>query len=154
VNTASYTGNFKVIGDIEVTGLVRRNGEVFESITPQWNVPSAGKIYFNPNGVSPFVGIGTTNPTKTLDVVGDISYTGNLIRDNQVLNFGLGAWNGDISGTIYYGGSVNNRVGVGAGFGQGIVARGVVHAWGLSQFNIQSSLPWDQNNGIRIGLLN
>lgn len=151
IDTASFSGNFKILGDIEVTGLVRRNGEVFESITPQWNVNSPGKIYFNPVGISPNVGIGTSVPTRALEVVGDISYTGNLVRNNQILNFGLGAWDGNTSGTIYYGGNVNNRVGVGSGFGPDITARGVIHAWGISQFNTQSSSPWDPINGIRIG---
>jgi hypothetical protein len=159
VDTTSYTGNFKVIGDIEVTGLVRRNGEIFESITPQWsNTTTQGKIYFNIENTPIFVGIGTSNPTRTLDVKGDIAYTGELVRNGQILNFGLAAWNGDKSGTIFYGGNDNNRIGVGEGFGfvggtqTPIPARASIHAWSLSTYN--SNIPtetWNPNMGIRVG---
>ncbi|MCB9988796.1 MAG: tail fiber domain-containing protein [Rhodospirillales bacterium] len=41
-----------------------------------WSAGAGDDIYYNSG--TPMVGIGTTNPTVTLDVVGDIQYTGSL----------------------------------------------------------------------------
>lgn len=163
----TYSGNFKVIGDIEVTGLVRRNGEIFESITPQWtNTTTPGKIYFNNETNTVLVGIGTTNPqtppgallSNTLSVNGNISYTGDIFRNGARLDFGFGAWTGEKTGTIFYGGGDENRVGVGAGFvktegsaASTIPAKATIHAWSLSSINEITNESWDANMGIRIG---
>lgn len=157
IQTSSYTGNFKVVGDIEVTGLVRRNGEIFESIVPTWNPVSAGgteitgRIYYNPGGnIDVLVGIGTSTPTvpsgvsgNSLVVNGNILYTGDIYKGSQKLDFGFGAWTGDKSGTIYY----SNKVGIGSGFADGVVANGTLHVWDTSI--TQSS--WNPDSGIRIG---
>jgi microcystin-dependent protein len=147
----SYSGNFKVIGDIEVTGLVRRNGEVFESITSQWNPAGESSIYYSSLSGSSRVGIGITNPTSTLDVAGDISFTGDIIQDGNVLNLGDSVWNKDENeSTVFYGG-FNARVGIGNGFLSGKQggnnASGRLHVWDVSL------LPdrWDPDRGIRIG---
>lgn len=167
VQSTSYTGNFKVVGDIEVTGLVRRNGEVFESITPQWsNTNTPGKIYYNLDDTTILVGIGTSDPQtpagallkNTLSVAGNISYTGDIYRNGARLDFGFGAWTGDKSGTVFYGGGDNNRIGVGEGFvksedtsAPSIPAKATIHAWSLSTYNSVNAESWNQNMGIRVG---
>lgn len=49
-DVVTYTGNFKIEGDVEISGLVRRGNQIFDAITPQWaalaNFP--GRIYYSP----------------------------------------------------------------------------------------------------------
>jgi hypothetical protein len=59
---------------------LRDGSEVIEIANNSWDSVDGG-IYTTPN-----VGIGTTNPTKELDVNGDINYTGNLYKDGQLVS--------------------------------------------------------------------
>ena len=108
-----------VVGDINYTGNLRRNGVVLQNFSGNYNdltnVPkitwelSNGNIY-NLNTAN--VGIGTSNPRSKLDVNGDINFTGNLRSNGNIINFFSGDYNDLFNipsySTVAYSGSFND----------------------------------------------
>jgi hypothetical protein len=91
------SGNVNVInGNIYKNGTLFTGSSGFNNAVSFWNNRSSN-IYFN-NG---FVGIGTNNPSKTLDVVGDFSVTGSFYVNNKSLSLILSLWN-NTNYSIYY----------------------------------------------------
>ena len=91
------SGNVNVInGNIYKNGTLFTGSSGFNNVVSFWNNRSSN-IYFN-NG---FVGIGTNNPSTTLDVVGDFSVTGNFYVNNKSLSLILSLWNNS-NYSIYY----------------------------------------------------
>jgi len=97
-----------VVGDINYTGNLRKNGVLFKNFSGNYNdlsnVPkitwelSNGNIY-NLNTAN--VGIGTSNPRSKLDVIGDINFTGNLRSNGNIVNIFSGNYN-DLSNLPSY----------------------------------------------------
>ena len=89
-----------VVGDINYTGDLIKNGVSFKSFSGNYNdltnIPLItwelinGHIY-NLNKAN--VGIGTSNPRSKLDVIGDINFTGDLKSNNIKVNFFSGNYN-------------------------------------------------------------
>ena len=97
-----------VVGDINYTGNLRRNGLIFRSFSGDYNdLSNLPKItwelsnahLYNLNNAN--VGIGISNPRSKLDVNGDINYTGNLRSNGNIINFFSGNYN-DLSNLPSY----------------------------------------------------
>jgi hypothetical protein len=82
INTTNPTKSLEVVGDVWVSNLTTGNinftGDLYQNGTlfsgsSQWT-DSGSNVYFTGGNV----GINTTNPTKSLEVVGDTLITGNL----------------------------------------------------------------------------
>jgi hypothetical protein len=84
IGTDSTSYNLEVVGDINFTGSLYQNGTEFVSGgggSSVWTSNEDSTIYYSSNDV----GIGTTNPTKNLEVFGDIKST-NYILDIDYTN--------------------------------------------------------------------
>ena len=99
VNVTGTEGQLLLITDDITSGSIFAVNDV--SGMPSIDVDATGTIQLAPFGENEFVGIGTTNPTSKLDVVGDTNLSGNLsvsgistfagdidLLDNNVLSFG------------------------------------------------------------------
>jgi hypothetical protein len=89
-----------VVGDINYTGNLRQNGNLFTG--SQWATNSSNLYILSSN-----VGIGTSNPAYKLDVVGDINYTGNLRQNGNIFTGSQWATN---SSNLYI---LSSNVGIG-----------------------------------------
>jgi hypothetical protein len=76
VSTPAYP--LHVIGDINFTGIMRKNGAEYGHKDSKWTPSGAAAYIMNSN-----VGIGTNNPQHLLDVNGDINYSG-ILKKNGV----------------------------------------------------------------------
>jgi len=79
INNTSPQYALDVNGDINFSGIFRKDGASY--ISSQWLSPSSNILYYGTSS-SISVGIGTTNPTFTLDVDGDSRISGKLITDS------------------------------------------------------------------------
>jgi hypothetical protein len=71
------------VGNITLTGaLYQSNGSVLTSSSP-WLLNGSSTYYTNTSGTN-YVGIGTSSPNYTLDVVGDINLSGNLRQNGSL----------------------------------------------------------------------
>jgi len=114
--TLNYDNNnnysFVVSGNINViNGNIYKNGILFTGNSGNYNTFSfwnnnTSNIFYN-NG---FVGIGTNNPKKTLEVIGDISLTGNIYINNTLLSSKLISWDNS-SNSIFYN-KISSKVGI------------------------------------------
>ena len=108
-----------VVGDINYTGNLKRNGITFKSFSGNYNdlsnLPqilwelSNGNL-FNCNSAN--IGIGSRIPKSKLDVNGDINFTGDLRKNGKVINIFSGNFN-DLSNIppfakVAYSGSFND----------------------------------------------
>jgi len=75
VGIGTTTPGYKldVSGDINFTGTLRQNGTAFSGGSSQWTT-GGYSIYYNSPG---YVGIGTTNPQRKLDVITNLTGAGN-----------------------------------------------------------------------------
>jgi len=71
IGTSTPQNELNVIGDINATGLIYGNGSQLTGISAGLWSENAADIYYNDGNV----GIGTTTPQNTLNVVGDINVT-------------------------------------------------------------------------------
>jgi hypothetical protein len=71
IGTRSPAFPLDVVGNLNITGNYMRNGA--QLVTSQWTTVNTSNIYYNNN--NGLVGIGTTTPSYTLHVVGDIYAT-------------------------------------------------------------------------------
>jgi hypothetical protein len=100
-----------VVGDINLTGIIRQNGIPY--IGSQWSNTDSNVFLLSSN-----VGIGTSNPSSKLHVIGntiiegDIDISGNLLRNGFPLAGGGsgGGWLSDVS-NVFIG--PNSNVGIG-----------------------------------------
>jgi hypothetical protein len=106
IGFGTTTPNYKldVVGDINYTGNLLKNGELVSQSESQWTT-SVNDIYYT-NGN---VGIGSTMPNYKLDVVGDINYTGNLLKNGELVSQSESQWTTSVN-DIYY---TNGNVGIG-----------------------------------------
>jgi hypothetical protein len=96
-------------GNLNFTGDLYQNGSLFSG-SSQWS-DSASNVYFTGGNV----GINTTNPSKTLHVVGDtlvsnlttgnINFTGNLYQNGSLFS-GSSQWSDSGSNVYFTGGNV------------------------------------------------
>lgn len=123
------------------------------SITPNWFAVSASTGNYNVSGdltvdtsvlsvdsTNDRVGIGKTNPSYKLDVVGDINYTGTLYNNGVAFSGGAGggACSWTTSGSnIYY---LSGRVGV-----------AISNVAAPLHVGTSSTTDWSVNDGIRVG---
>jgi predicted nucleic acid-binding Zn-ribbon protein len=83
-NEINFNSNIDVSGDINFTGTLYQDGVEFTSGgggSSLWSSSSSNIYYTSGN-----VGIGINNPTKTLDISGDINFTGTLYQDGNVFS--------------------------------------------------------------------
>ena len=109
IYTNSYVGigntlpaySLDVNGDINLTGKIFQDGEElsFDFSSP-WTFDDP--LYLHTNR---FVGIGTAQPAYSLEVVGDLNFTGNLYQDGVRLQ-GVSQWTEISEDTLYYEGNV------------------------------------------------
>ena len=107
-----------IVGDMNlINGNIYHNGVLFEG-TGQFGGSIAGweltetSIYYKGLSSS-YVGIGTTNPSRTLTVQGDIGLTGNIYVNDQLLinDFVLWSANKNSNSHIYYN-EIGGKVGI------------------------------------------
>ena len=81
IGTTTPQKTLDVNGDISFNGNLYQNGIIFTGGggTSLWTENSSN-IYFSTGNV----GIGTTSPSKKLDVVGDIAFTGDLYKNGNI----------------------------------------------------------------------
>lgn len=93
-DTGGYVGightspsyNLDVSGDINFTGDIFKNGVIQKLGKWTTSTTNTNEIYYNLGNV----GIGKTNPNHTLDITGDINFTGEIFKNGQVQTFGDG----------------------------------------------------------------
>ena len=111
VGTVNITDSLNVSGTIEATTFIGDGSSLtgISSATPPWN-SSGTNVYLNDSTAK--VGIGTASPATTLDVIGNITFRGNLNVTGSTY-FGTQSFtNIDASGNIVGKGNItiNNTV--------------------------------------------
>jgi len=100
--TPGYT--LDVSGNINFTGSLLEDGNPYSGYT-QWSNGTSGAIYYDTGSV----GIGTATPAYTLDISGNINFTGSLLEDGNPFS-GTTQWSNGTSNAIYY---ASGNVGIG-----------------------------------------
>jgi cytoskeletal protein CcmA (bactofilin family) len=100
--TPGYT--LDVSGNINFTGSLLEDGNPFSGTT-QWSNGTSNAIYYDTGSV----GIGTATPAYTLDISGNINFTGSLLEDGNPFS-GTTQWSNGTSNAIYY---ASGNVGIG-----------------------------------------
>jgi hypothetical protein len=93
-----------VRGDINMVGDLYSNS--VRMVSSQWIGSNTSQLYVSPNTT---IGIGTTVPTRTLDVRGDINFTGALYSNDQL--YISSQWTGNDGDVLTV--SPGTRIGVG-----------------------------------------
>lgn len=76
IGTTAPSKELDVVGNINLTGDIYKNGAVWNPTTNQWTT-SGSNIYYNDGNV----GIGSAVPIKKLDVGGDLNLTGDIYKN-------------------------------------------------------------------------
>ena len=76
--------NVAVMGDIVLTGNILKNGNPFQSGTPGLSNTSTAVYVLSGSNF----GIGTSTPSSTLDVAGNVNFTGSLTRNGVAFQSG------------------------------------------------------------------
>ena len=113
INTTSPGYNLDVIGSINFTGSLLQNGTVYGGGSSQWTTVNTNEIYYNAGNV----GIGLTNPNYTLDVGGNINFTGSLYQNGTIYGGGSSQWN-LLNNNVYYS---SGSVGIGTNSPSGLL---------------------------------
>ena len=85
IGTKTPTKKLHIIGDINYTGDLFKNGNIID--TPWKMDTKTNNIYYNIGNI----GLGTQTPNKRLEVIGDISFSGTLYQGNSEFTSGGGA---------------------------------------------------------------
>jgi len=106
VHTSNPTYTVDVTGDINFTGSIYNNGIPYSSGTQsQWSSDGSSVFILNSN-----VGIGTSTPFSTLDVIGDINFSGNIYNNGIPYSSGTPSqWSSD-SSNVYI---LDSNIGIG-----------------------------------------
>ena len=99
VGFATFRNNVSIAGSADINGNINFNGSLFQNNQPfiasRWTSGDGTNIYRLSN-----VGIGTTNPTQELDILGDIRVRGGIydknnssgVVNNVLSSDGFGGW--------------------------------------------------------------
>ena len=100
IGTNKPLTSLHVVGDINYTGFLKKNGKTFRSFSGNYNDLTNKPILnwelknanlYNINTAN--VGIGTSDPISKLDVNGDINFTGNLRNNGNIIKIFSGNYN-------------------------------------------------------------
>jgi hypothetical protein len=130
ISTATLNiSNGLTTGNINFTGILSQNGTPY--VNSQWIGTSGTTLYYNTSGTA-LVGIGTSNPSYNLDVVGSIHsdnaiftsltsnniyFTGEIYKNGLIYGGSTGGissqWVGSSGSLIYFGSTGSVFVGIG-----------------------------------------
>lgn len=152
-DAVTYTGNFKIEGDVEISGLVRRGNQVFDAITPQWSNLALypGRIYYSPglnkdpNNLYTSVSISSVNLTSIPSLVGPL-----------FISPGLSYEIGDKVKFIYTGDSTKYFTFIVTGYNTntGAIAGTFDSSSGTGTYNSWNVYLFDPQTRVGIGTLN
>ncbi|MCR4316323.1 MAG: hypothetical protein NUW37_08245, partial [Planctomycetes bacterium] len=103
IGTTTPSSALDIAGDINFTGTLYQNGSPFSAGGGSLWTDAGSVIYYDGN-----VGIGTASPASSLDVVGDINFTGTLLQNGSPFSAGGGSvWTDNLGDISYSGGAVS-----------------------------------------------
>ena len=108
VSTGSLNAVGITAGNINFTGSLYKDGDLY--ISSQWTGTTGTLVYYGTSG-SELVGIGTSDPSYTLDVNGNINFAGALYKNGDL--YISSQWTGTTGSLLYYGTTGSVLVGIG-----------------------------------------
>jgi hypothetical protein len=81
IGIANPTATLDILGNLQISGTILQNGSNYFDAISDWRRDASSNLYYTAANV----GIGTTFPTKTLDINGDIRYTHQLFSTTTTL---------------------------------------------------------------------
>jgi len=116
IGTSNPTSELEVVGNVEADGFTINGNPIGTSTDSYWSEGEEGNIYYDGGDV----GIGTSNPTSELEVVGNVEADGFTINGNPI-GTSTDYWSEGEEGTIYY---TSGNVGIGTDSPQGLLQVG------------------------------
>lgn len=152
-DAVTYTGNFKIEGDVEISGLVRRGNQVFDAITPQWSNLALfpGRIYYSPGLNKDPNNIYTSISSSSVNLISLPSLIGPLY-----ISPGLSYEIGDKVKFIYTGDSTKYFTFIVTGYNTntGAIAGTFDSSSGTGTYNSWNVYLFDPQTRVGIGTLN